>query len=362
MDALKEVETERRGHKATFSREVQRCEEILQSVESELAQVDSLVGKPCRECGKPHSEDDLATTRAMRERAKQEAKQALEQVQSSLNESCLALGEASAEVQQWTQQMTDVSESVAKRDKIDRAIRQRESAIKELDDMSEAIKMIESHMAHWQSETCPHKEGLDEAYEKHKALQTERDSLDSALALSESELTIRTMVARVMSPSGVRAHILDTVTPFLNQRTSGYLAELTDGNISAIWSTISLTAKGEARERFAIDVQSKCGAKSFKGLSGGEKRKVRLACSMALQDLVASRATKPIDLYIADEIDDALDDSGLERLMGILDRKARERGTVLVISHNELGDWIRDSVVITKQNGVSTMDGLGALS
>lgn len=62
----------------------------------------------------------------------------------------------------------------------------------------------------------------------------------------------------------------------------------------------------------------------FQTLSG-EKRKVRIACSLALQDLVSNRASKNIDLFIGDEIDDALDTAGLERLMGILESKARER-------------------------------------
>ena len=63
-------------------------------------------------------------------------------------------------------------------------------------------------------------------------------------------------------------------------------------------------------------------AKSFQTLSGGEKRKVRIACSLALQDLVSNRASKNIDLFIGDEIDDALDTAGLERLMGILESKS----------------------------------------
>ena len=51
---------------------------------------------------------------------------------------------------------------------------------------------------------------------------------------------------------------------------------------------------------------------------------------------------------MADEVDDAVDKSGLERLMVILEEKARERGTVLVISHNSLTDWIRDSLTMVK--------------
>ena len=119
-----------------------------------------------------------------------------------------------------------------------------------------------------------------------------------------------------------------------------------------------MTAKKEDREKFNIAVENDKGAKSFAGLSGGETRKVRLATAMALQDLVASRASKPISLFIADEVDDALDNAGLERLMGILDQKSKEKGTVLVISHNSLSDWIRDVVTVVKENDMSRVTGV----
>jgi DNA repair exonuclease SbcCD ATPase subunit len=78
---------------------------------------------------------------------------------------------------------------------------------------------------------------------------------------------------------------------------------------------------------------------------------------MALQDLVASRASKPINLFIADEIDDALDVSGLERLMGILEEKGRERGTLVLISHNDIGDWVRNVSKVTKSGYYSEISG-----
>ena len=121
---------------------------------------------------------------------------------------------------------------------------------------------------------------------------------------------------------------------------------------------MSFTATGEVREKFHIDAHNDAvGTTSFGLLSGGEKRKVRLACALALQDIVASRAEKPINLLIGDEVDDALDESGLERLMGLLDEKSRERGTLLVISHNELSDWVREVCTVTRKAGQSTMEG-----
>jgi DNA repair exonuclease SbcCD ATPase subunit len=160
-------------------------------------------------------------------------------------------------------------------------------------------------------------------------------------------------VVKLFSPKGIRGEILDTVTPFLNERTGHYLNHLSDGNISAVWATIGETGKGELREKFHIKVTNDKGADSFEGLSGGEKRKVRLATAMALQDLVATRAHKPIRLFVADEVDDALDQSGLERLLDILGEKARSVGTVLIISHNSISDWVPNEIVVEKSGRCS---------
>ena len=105
--------------------------------------------------------------------------------------------------------------------------------------------------------------------------------------------------------------------------------------------------------KFNISVTKTGSSKSFQTLSGGEKRKVRIACSLALQDLVASRASKNIELFIGDEIDDALDTAGLERLMGILEAKARERGTVMIISHKEMKSWFRETITVEVKEGRS---------
>ncbi len=158
---------------------------------------------------------------------------------------------------------------------------------------------------------------------------------------------------RVYSPAGVRSHILTSVTPFLNAQTAEYLNTLSDGNIVAEWSTMESTKKGEWRDKFNISVRKIGASKTFQTLSGGEKRKVRIACSPALQDLVASRASKNIELFIGDEIDDALDTAGLERLMGILEAKARERGTVMIISHKEMKSWFRETITVEVKEGRS---------
>ncbi len=170
------------------------------------------------------------------------------------------------------------------------------------------------------------------------------------------QMTIDDNLIAIFSPSGVRAHILDVITPFLNCRTNKYLSTLSCGNLTAEWNTLNTTKSGVVKEKFQINVINKYGASNYKGLSGGEKRKVNLACVLALQDLASARAKKSFDLWIGDEIDNALDETGLELLMSVLHEKTQEKGTVLIISHNDLKDWISQNIVVTKKQGVSTIN------
>ena len=156
---------------------------------------------------------------------------------------------------------------------------------------------------------------------------------------------------KVLGPTGIRQHVLDSITPILNERTARYLNVLSDGKLSAVWTTLTQTKKGEIKEKFNIAVSNSVGGDSFDSLSGGEKRKVRVACCLALQELVSSRATKPIEIFIADEVDHALDEAGVERLIGVLNEKAQVCKTLLVISHNPLRNWIDNTITVIKEDG-----------
>lgn len=200
------------------------------------------------------------------------------------------------------------------------------------------------------AEPNPHAVALKACEDRLKEALASLAATTVSLDESRKRLEVAAAVVKVFGPAGVRAQILDTVTPFLNDRTADYLSALSDGEITATWTTLTKSAAGELKEKFSLDVEHKKGGDSFLALSGGEKRKVRLATALALQDLVASRAANAIDLFIGDEIDDALDSAGLERLMGLLERKARERGTVIVISHSDIRDWC-DEVTTVRKTG-----------
>lgn len=339
--------------KANAELTVQRKD--LQALKKVITDSESLIGQPCGECGKLYEKEDIADAVAnAREKINKTLPDA-KRMRKNIEELEESLSGANAELETHEQSATLSDEEKTRRDELKAKLSEYQTLMQQARDAKRDIKADIEKMEEVKGAENPH----TGAAESIKArIDTERENIQSCnddMEDAKKKLAIAEGVVQVYSNTGVRAHILDTVTPFLNERTALYLGQLSDGNIEAIWNTLSTTAKGELREKFNIDVTSKTGGKSYKGLSGGEKRKVRLATNMALQDLVASRASKPLDLYIGDEIDHALDVSGLERLMALLEEKAKSQGTVLVISHNELSDWIRESITVVKDGGYTTI-------
>lgn len=332
-----------------------RAADDLAKTVVQLKKVKEIVGKPCGECGKPYCEHDIAdrektlsSNKAQYELTEKSFRQQLEDVSRKLTD-------ARGQLSSYQSSMTDVSAQTTALSALNASVRdveQIESSKKLWTDRAR-VKMEEAKRR--KAAPNPFDAEIAKAEAELKAEEAKLEAAKKALKDAEEAVQRAEAVAKVFAPAGVRAHILDEVTPYLNDQTAKYLGTLTDGNTTATWTTLIKNTKGELREKFSIDVADATGGSSFAALSGGEKRKVRVAASLALQDLVATRATKPIELFVGDEIDDALDRAGLERLTSILDEKAKERGTVIVISHNDLRDWISNTVMVTKQAGQSTI-------
>lgn len=316
-------------------------------------EVNTKVGEPCPTCGKAYCVEDLST---VKESFVEQARSEISQAQASAT--------SVAKYQEHLEKALKIESSlVARTPDVSAIISRIEQLTKELGTLrhrEKEVVAVEALVARARSEvdritkeTNPflavikrHEESLAANKSNYGVLKTELKNIqEQALLLDKARL--------VYSPAGVRSHILTSVTPFLNAQTAEYLNTLSDGNIVAEWSTMESTKKGEWRDKFNISVRKIGASKTFQTLSGGEKRKVRIACSLALQDLVASRASKNIELFIGDEIDDALDTAGLERLMGILEAKARERGTVMIISHKEMKSWFRETITVEVKEGRS---------
>lgn len=360
-----EVEQRRlQGEATTADRKMQICRTTaegakrqLDGLERDLANIDAKIGSPCGECGKAYCAHDMEAARAARQASITEKKVELAGALRAYKDAKTAAEGALAVANTFTANMTDVSAAAAELATVNTALQSITALNNAITGHEREIAQVNVDARFKLTEPNPWQRVVESKREDRQRAENQIGLAEDEAKKLEDTADLYDNAAKVFGPAGVRAHILDTVTPFLNAQTTEYLGALADGNIHATWSTLAKTSKGELREKFNIEVENDKGGKTFKALSGGEKRKVRIATNMALQDMVASRAEKPINLWIGDEIDHALDEPGLERLMTVLDRKAKERGTVLVISHNALTDWIDNVITVKKTAGVSVVSG-----
>lgn len=328
---------------------------LIDAIKKQSAELSHKVGCPCNECDRPLGEEDIAPAQAVLLKRIEAEKANLTSARALAAETAELAEKRQEELDAFSATMTDLTATNAQRSALTRQMSIHVAKKNERTGLATRAKNLGAKYKALKDAVNPYLEKIERAKVELSNTRATIITLQTTVIGRQKEADQAAAVIKVFSPAGVRARILDDVTPFLNQQTAEYLAILSDGNIEAIWTTLVKTAKGELREKFSIEVTNSKGAKSFMGLSGGEKRKVRIATSLALQDLVATRATKPIELFIADEIDDALDTPGLERLMNILDEKAKERGSVFIISHRDLKDWISQILTVEKENGVTTI-------
>ena len=92
-------------------------------------------------------------------------------------------------------------------------------------------------------------------------------------------------------------------------------------------------------------------------MSGGEKRKVNLAVTLGLKDLLLLTDKSHLDLLFFDEVAENIDEEGVLGLYQLL-QEIKKNKTIFIITHNKHLKTLLDSskrVSIIKHKGVSTV-------
>lgn len=161
-------------------------------------------------------------------------------------------------------------------------------------------------------------------------------------------------VVKAFSNSGIRSVVLDLVTPTLTNSANRYLNILSESVLQVEFTTQVENASGELADRFDVAVVNNGEETTFQTLSQGEKTRVNVAISLALQDLVYSNSHLKTNLALYDEVFDGLDDKGISSVIEILEDKADEIGTVFVITHsNTMKPLFENVITVEKENGTS---------
>ena len=191
--------------------------------------------------------------------------------------------------------------------------------------------------------------------QKLSAIQEELQDLDTKLnLLIKDELSLEKALT-AFSDKGIKSHVLDFVTPELNTRIGNYLNFLTGGTITAVFSTQTQKANGEMSDKFDIQVNNNGKQTTYESLSSGEKRRVDIAISLTLQDILISKSNMSTNVLVYDELFESLDAVGAESVVELLRQRLESSSTILVVTHNEnLKPLFAETITAVKEKDGNT--------
>ena len=141
------------------------------------------------------------------------------------------------------------------------------------------------------------------------------------------------------------------------------IAQITNDFLDAIGSDIQVNLSGytvlksgKVRDKISVSlIRNGIDCGSFDKFSAGEKCRVELASVLALHKLsnVNCEEGKGLNLLIIDEILDCTDEEGLANVFKALNDT---QITALVVSHGNIAENYPNRLIVTKQNGVSTIN------
>lgn len=139
---------------------------------------------------------------------------------------------------------------------------------------------------------------------------------------------------KVYSDRGVKAQALSLVIPYLNQRLSKYIQELSNHTMNVALSSITKTKTGKVNEQINLKVESEISGDEYSELSSGEKQRIGIALNLAFMNYLADQIGG-INLCFFDEIFDHLDKQANEAVLKILTELKPQIKNIIVISHTD---------------------------
>lgn len=363
-----------------YNQTIEKLRKKIDSLVYDKAQLDVKIGQPCPTCGQPMTEQSIEPARAEYDSQIQDIETKIEGYQEKIERAGQdivsaqkAIQEAEAEIQELNETVVEFQglidrskKLVEEKDKYDQSLQKAQEAYYEqssavktqkssISQRKQSIKRTEQDISEL-SKNNPYGEILAKYTAEKSKCEKEVQETKSGIQSKLDEQDCLKFWEQAYSNQGIKSYILDDITPFLNRRVNKYLSKLTSGHIEVKFNTQTTLKSGETREKFSIDISNQDGGQEYSANSGGERKRIDLSINLALQDLVASRSNKRINIAIFDEVFDALDEIGVEKVIELLQELSSEKSTILVVSHNQhLQSYFTNVVTVVKKDGFSTL-------
>ncbi len=193
-----------------------------------------------------------------------------------------------------------------------------------------------------------HKEQNNDLKGKILTLKTSTEDLQQKVDKLNNELNVLETVKFVISEEGIKSFIVKKVLKVLNSRLAFYLKKL-EANC--------LCKFNEFFDEEIIDENTN--QKSYFNFSGGERKRIDLACLFAFADIRRLQGDVNFSTVFYDELlDSSLDDKGVMLTLRLLRERFNENNeTCYIITHRgpEVLCKAEHVIHVVKRNGVSTI-------
>lgn len=222
----------------------------------------------------------------------------------------------------------------------------------ELKSIEQAIENVKANLRNYETIPKPISRKADK-----KVIDDKLTNANVELLAITSKKTKYEDTVKLFSNSGIRSVVLDLVTPYLNERANKYLATLTGSEIEIVFTTQVTNKDKTISDKFDVQILNASGGDTYKSNSEGEKKRIDLAISFAIQDLVLSKTNMKTNIALYDECFESLDEVGCENVITILKERQEQIGTIFVITHNtSLKALFENVITVTKENGISSLE------
>lgn len=157
-------------------------------------------------------------------------------------------------------------------------------------------------------------------------------------------------------PRGIKNFVFDEIVFRLTDLAQKCLDYLTEGTIQIRFDPRKQKKSGGFTETIGLEIYSEADSRDFFTWSQSERKKVSLATSLAMNQLLRDVFNSPFEFMVFDETFDGLDEVGVELFCKFLRTLLGEIKTILVVTHNPYAEDLFDhTITVIKENGVSSV-------
>jgi DNA repair exonuclease SbcCD ATPase subunit len=245
---------------------------------------------------------------------------------------------------------------VEKREDINKKLEKLDSAISDIKSKISNNEKIEDKIGYTKDTIESYRKDISKI-EKESNEVLEKTVKDTEIKLSEYKTELETMdknlnildcIKFVVSEEGVKSYIVKKILAVLNQKMFYYLQKFEANCICKF---------NELFEEEIVDDRKE--SKSYFNFSGGERKRIDLACLFAFLDIRRMQGDVSFSTTFYDELlDSSLDDRGVELVLEVLrDRVDQFKENAYIVTHrgSAITSKVDNTICIEKKNGFSNL-------